>query len=163
MGVSRKVNLTTEELVEELKRRGKTSDEILEFLYSKEEGDTVILDSDKKTKESRIKEIVTKVLQEMGVPVHLKGHSYLRKAIISVVENPDYVGAMTTVLNPEIAKEFNSTSSRVERAIRHAIEVSWERGDRSIWKQYFGNLKKKPTNSEFVATVADRIKLKYMK
>ena len=167
MGVNEKERITTEELIKELKSRGKTSEEILEFLYSNEEGYAMLTDSDEETKESRIMQIVTDILLDLGVPAHIKGYSYVRKAIISVAENPDYLGSMTTVLNPEIAKEFDSTPSRVERAIRHAIEVAWERGKTEMWIKHFGctvtNLRKKPTNSEFIAMIADMIRLKYMR
>ena len=106
---------------------------------------------------------VTAILQEVGVPAHIKGYQYVREAIIIVVQNMDAINAVTKVLYPEVAKRFNTTPSRVERAIRHAIEVAWDRGDLETLQGYFGytvnSAKGKPTNSEFIAMIADRIRL----
>ena len=106
---------------------------------------------------------VTAILHEVGVPAHIKGYQYLREAIIIVVQNMDAINAVTKVLYPEVAKRFNTTPSRVERAIRHAIEVAWDRGDLETLQGYFGytvnSAKGKPTNSEFIAMIADRIRL----
>ena len=106
---------------------------------------------------------VTAILHEVGVPAHIKGYQYVREAIIIVVQNMDAINAVTKVLYPEVAKRFNTTPSRVERAIRHAIEVAWDRGDLETLQGYFGytvnSAKGKPTNSEFIAMIADRLVL----
>ena len=106
---------------------------------------------------------VTAIIHEVGVPAHIKGYQYLREAIIIAVNDMDVINAVTKVLYPEVAKRFNTTPSRVERAIRHAIEVAWDRGDLETLQKYFGytvsNAKGKPTNSEFIAMIADRIRL----
>ena len=106
---------------------------------------------------------VTAIIHEIGVPAHIKGYQYLREAIGLAVADMDIINAVTKVLYPTVAKKFNTTSSRVERAIRHAIEVAWDRGDLETLQKYFGytvsNAKGKPTNSEFIAMIADRISL----
>ena len=106
---------------------------------------------------------VTEILHQIGVPAHIKGYHYLRNSIIMSVENPDIINAVTKQLYPSVAKEFNTTSSRVERAIRHAIEVAWDRGDVDILNSYFGytihNGRGKPTNSEFIAMISDKLRL----
>ena len=106
---------------------------------------------------------VTAIIHEVGVPAHIKGYQYLREAIIIAVNDMDVINAVTKVLYPEVAKRFGTTPSRVERAIRHAIEVAWDRGDLETLQKYFGytvsNTKGKPTNSEFIAMIADRISL----
>ena len=97
------------------------------------------------------------------MPAHIKGYQYLREAIIMTVEDMDVINAVTKVLYPEVARKFGTTASRVERAIRHAIEVAWDRGDVEVLNSYFGytihNLRGKPTNSEFIAMIADRLQL----
>ena len=106
---------------------------------------------------------VTEVIHQVGVPAHIKGYQYLRVAIIMAVKDMESVGAITKILYPAIAKQFHTTSSRVERAIRHAIEVAWDRGDLETLQSYFGytvsGLKGKPTNSEFISMIADRLRL----
>ena len=106
---------------------------------------------------------VTAIIHEVGVPAHIKGYQYLREGIIIAVNDMDVINAVTKVLYPEVAKRFGTTPSRVERAIRHAIEVAWDRGDLETLQKYFGytvsNTKGKPTNSEFIAMIADRIRL----
>ena len=106
---------------------------------------------------------VTAILHEVGVPAHIKGYQYVREAIIIAVQDMDVINAVTKVLYPEVAKRFHTTPSRVERAIRHAIEVAWDRGDLETLQGYFGytvnSAKGKPTNSEFIAMIADRIRL----
>ena len=106
---------------------------------------------------------VTMIIHEIGVPAHIKGYQYLREAIRLTVEDMDSINAVTKVLYPAVAKKFGTTASRVERAIRHAIEVAWDRGDLETLQKYFGytvsNAKGKPTNSEFIAMIADRISL----
>ena len=105
--------------------------------------------------------MVTSIIHEVGVPAHIKGYQYLREAILIAVDDIDVINAVTKVLYPEVAKRFGTTASRVERAIRHAIEVAWDRGDLETLQKYFGytvsNVKGKPTNSEFIAMIADRL------
>ena len=110
-----------------------------------------------------LRNIVTNVIHEIGVPAHIKGYQYLREAIIIAVNDMEVINAVTKVLYPAVAKKFGTTPSRVERAIRHAIEVAWDRGDLETLQKYFGytvsNTKGKPTNSEFIAMIADRLML----
>ena len=112
---------------------------------------------------SDIESLVTSVIHEIGVPAHIKGYQYLREAIIIAVEDMDVINAITKVLYPQVAKAFQTTPSRVERAIRHAIEVAWDRGDLDTLQRFFGytvsNTKGKPTNSEFIALIADKLQL----
>ena len=107
--------------------------------------------------------LVTDIIHEIGVPAHIKGYHYLREAILLSIQSGEYINSVTKLLYPTVAQKFSTTSSRVERAIRHAIEVAWDRGDVDILNQYFGytihNGRGKPTNSEFVAMIADKIKL----
>lgn len=106
---------------------------------------------------------ISKMLHELGMPSHIKGYQYIREAISMVYDNPDIVGGITKELYPELASKFDTTVSRVERAIRHAIEVSWNRGDWDLMEEIFGHSvdidKAKPTNSEFMVTIADKLKL----
>ncbi len=106
---------------------------------------------------------VTAIIHDIGVPAHIKGYQYLREAIGLAVADMDVINAVTKVLYPAVAKKYGTTASRVERAIRHAIEVAWDRGDLETLQKYFGytvsNAKGKPTNSEFIAMIADRISL----
>ena len=108
---------------------------------------------------------VTNVLHELGVPSHIKGYSYIRESIMEIFFNPDMIGGITKELYPKIAHEFNTTVSRVERAIRHAIEVSWNRGNWDLMQEIFGYSvdidRAKPTNSEFIVTVADKLRLEH--
>ena len=110
-----------------------------------------------------LKTRVTSVIHEIGVPAHIKGYQYLREAIMITVRDMDVINAVTKILYPEVAKRYATTPSRVERAIRHAIEVAWDRGDLETLQKYFGytvsNVKGKPTNSEFIAMIADRLQL----
>jgi len=112
---------------------------------------------------AELKNLVTSIIHEIGVPAHIKGYQYLREAIMIAVNDMDVINAVTKVLYPEVAKRFNTTPSRVERAIRHAIEVAWDRGDLETLQKFFGytvsNAKGKPTNSEFIAMIADRLVL----
>ena len=107
--------------------------------------------------------LVTSIIHEIGVPAHIKGYQYVREAIVIAVQDMDVINAVTKVLYPEVARKFNTTPSRVERAIRHAIEVAWDRGDIETLQKFFGytvsNIKGKPTNSEFIAMIADRLTL----
>lgn len=106
---------------------------------------------------------ITAIIHDVGVPAHIKGYQYLREAILIAIQDMEVINAVTKVLYPEVAKRFNTTASRVERAIRHAIEVAWDRGDLETLQKYFGytvsNAKGKPTNSEFIAMIADRLQL----
>lgn len=107
--------------------------------------------------------LITSILHEMGVPAHIKGYHYIRHAVELVVDDIDLLGAVTKKLYPEVAEEFTSTSSRVERSIRHAIEVVWDRGNEEALQKYFAsniqNENSKPTNSQFIARIADKIRI----
>lgn len=106
---------------------------------------------------------VTKVIHQIGVPAHIKGYQYLRTAILMAISDKDVINAVTKILYPTVAKQYQTTSSRVERAIRHAIEVAWDRGDVDTLNSFFGYTvqtdKGKPTNSEFIAMIADNLRL----
>lgn len=108
---------------------------------------------------------VTKIIHQIGVPAHIKGYQYLRTAILMTIRDSDIINSVTKVLYPSVAKQYQTTTSRVERAIRHAIEVAWDRGDVDTLNSYFGytiqNNRGKPTNSEFIAMIADNLRLKY--
>ena len=108
---------------------------------------------------------VTKIIHQIGVPAHIKGYQYLRSAILMAIDDEDIINSVTKVLYPSVAKKYQTTTSRVERAIRHAIEVAWDRGDVDTLNSYFGytiqNSRGKPTNSEFIAMIADNLRLKY--
>lgn len=108
---------------------------------------------------------VTKVIHQIGVPAHIKGYQYLRTAILMTISDNDIINSVTKILYPSVAKKYQTTTSRVERAIRHAIEVAWDRGDVDTLNSYFGytiqNNRGKPTNSEFIAMIADNMRLKY--
>jgi len=110
---------------------------------------------------------ITKMLHELGMPSHIKGYQYIREGISMVYDRPEIVGGITKELYPDIASKFDTTVSRVERAIRHAIEVSWNRGNWDFMEEVFGHSvdidKAKPTNSEFIVTIADKLRLEYMK
>ncbi len=115
-------------------------------------------------REPSLESVVTEIIHEIGVPAHIKGYQYLREAIILTVNDMDAINAVTKVLYPAVAKKFATTPSRVERAIRHAIEVAWDRGDLEVLQKYFGytvsNIKGKPTNSECIAMIADSLTLR---
>ncbi len=108
--------------------------------------------------------IISDIMHQIGVPAHIKGYHYLREAIGLAVKNGDIINSITKQLYPTVAKTYNTTSSRVERAIRHAIEVAWDRGDVDILSSYFGytiqNTRGKPTNSEFIAMISDKLRLR---
>ena len=108
--------------------------------------------------------MITEIIHQIGVPAHIKGYHYLRDGIILSVNDPEYINSITKLLYPTIAKMHQTTSSRVERAIRHAIEVAWDRGDINVLDSYFGytinNGRGKPTNSEFIAMIADKLRLR---
>ena len=113
---------------------------------------------------ANVEALVTSMIHDVGVPAHVKGYQYLREAIMMAVDDKDVMRAITKVLYPQVARKFHSTSSRVERAIRHAIELAWERGDEETLRKFFGytisNARGKPTNAEFIALFADKIQLR---
>lgn len=108
---------------------------------------------------------ITKILHELGIPSHIKGYQYIREAIGIIYDRPEIIGGITKELYPELASKFNTTVSRVERAIRHAIEVSWNRGNWTLMEDIFGHSvdidKAKPTNSEFIVTIGDKLRLEF--
>ncbi|MDD7193664.1 MAG: sporulation transcription factor Spo0A [Oscillospiraceae bacterium] len=108
--------------------------------------------------------VVSQIMHQIGVPAHIRGYQYLREAIILSVKNNEMISSVTKILYPTVAKTFKTTPSRVERAIRHAIEVAWDRGDVDVLSSYFGytiqNERGKPTNSEFIAMISDNLKLR---
>lgn len=127
-----------------------------------------VISSEGNRKERKKKDLeasITNIIHEIGVPAHIKGYMYLREAITMVYHDIELLGSITKILYPDIAKKFKTTSSRVERAIRHAIEVAWSRGNIDSISALFGHTvsvsKAKPTNSEFIAMVADRLRLEH--
>ena len=108
--------------------------------------------------------MVTEIIHQIGVPAHIKGYHYLREAIILSIKNSEIINSVTKLLYPTVAKTYGTTSSRVERAIRHAIEVAWDMGDIDVLNSYFGytiqNDRGKPTNSEFIAMISDKLRLR---
>ncbi len=114
--------------------------------------------------EKSIEVTISEIMHQIGVPAHIKGYQYLREAIKRSVYDPEMLNSITKILYPTVAKTFSTTSSRVERAIRHAIEVAWDRGDVDVLSSYFGytiqSQRGKPTNSEFIAMIADKLRLK---
>ena len=126
-------------------------------------GESLRMSVPRRPDKNSIEAMVTSIIHEIGVPAHIKGYQYLREAIIIAVNDMDVINAITKVLYPQVAKTFSTTPSRVERAIRHAIEVAWDRGDLDTLQKFFGytvyNTKGKPTNSEFIALIADRLQL----
>ena len=144
-------------LAEQIREVGDTGDKALSFNIKKEK-------TEKKPKRN-LEADITNIIHEIGVPAHIKGYMYLREAISMVYNDIDLLGSITKVLYPEIASHFNTTASRVERAIRHAIEVAWSRGNVDAISSLFGYTvsvtKAKPTNSEFIAMVADRLRLEH--
>lgn len=134
-----------------------------------------ILESNKKKESSKnidfyynnLQVSITKMLHELGIPSHIKGYQYIREGIGIIFERPETIGGITKELYPELADKFDTTVSRVERAIRHAIEVSWNRGNWTLMEEIFGHSvdidKAKPTNSEFIVTIADKLRLDFHK
>lgn len=114
---------------------------------------------------NNLEKSTTKILHELGMPSHIKGYQYIRDGIMMLYERPDVIGGITKELYPEVATKYDTTVSRVERAIRHAIEVSWNRGNWQLMEEIFGHSvdidKAKPTNSEFIVTVADKLRLEF--
>lgn len=132
------------------------------FIVKESKASYIELNSSEKSKEN-LEALVTNIIHEVGVPAHIKGYQYLREAIMMTVEDIDVINQITKQLYPDIARKFKTTSSRVERAIRHAIEIAWGRGQLETVQNIFGytvNLSKgKPTNSEFIAMIADKLRL----
>ena len=126
-------------------------------------GENLRMPATRHSTQQNIETMVTNIIHDIGVPAHIKGYQYLREAIIIAVEDMDVINAITKILYPQVAKTFQTTPSRVERAIRHAIEVAWDRGDLDTLQKFFGytvsNTKGKPTNSEFIALIADKLQL----
>lgn len=116
------------------------------------------------TEEKKIENYVSKIMLDMGVPAHLKGYRYLRSAVMLAEKDMRVVGSVTKLLYPEIAKQYGTTDRKVERAIRNAIEISWERGNVGCFEELFGYSGKdgcdRPTNSEYIAGIADQVQLK---
>ncbi len=114
---------------------------------------------------TNIEYIVTDIIHQIGIPAHIKGYHYLRTAIILSIGDDEMINSVTKLLYPTVAERYNTTSSRVERAIRHAIEIAWDRGDVDVLNGIFGytvrNTRGKPTNSEFIALIADKLRLQY--
>ena len=114
-------------------------------------------------KEMDLRIKISDMLHTLGVPSHIRGYQYIRDGIVMMYEEPDMLKGITKEIYPELALKYNTTTSRVERAIRHAIEVSWSRGDYQLMDKYFGNSidydKSKPTNAEFIITLTDRLRL----
>jgi two-component system response regulator (stage 0 sporulation protein A) len=143
-------------------------EEKLETLYKQREakngGLKIFETSNSQTEGADLETQVTKIIHEIGVPAHIKGYQYLRSAIMLTVDDAEIINSVTKILYPTVAKKYGTTSSRVERAIRHAIEVAWSRGDVDVLIAYFGytikNDRGKPTNSEFIALIADKLRLK---
>ena len=136
---------------------------IVERLEEIRGGESIRVNVPRRMDKTSIESMVTGIIHEIGVPAHIKGYQYLREAIIIAVNAMDVINAITKVLYPQVAKTFQTTPSRVERAIRHAIEVAWDRGDLDTLQRFFGytvsNTKGKPTNSEFIALIADKLQL----
>lgn len=112
-----------------------------------------------------IEYVVTDIIHQVGIPAHIKGYHYLRTAILLAVENNEMINSVTKMLYPSVAAQYSTTPSRVERAIRHAIEIAWDRGDVETLNRYFGytihTARGKPTNSEFIAMIADKLRLQF--
>ena len=136
---------------------------VVERLEELRAGESLRMSTSRRGGKTSIESMVTSIIHEIGVPAHIKGYQYLREAIIIAVNDMDVINAITKVLYPQVAKAFQTTPSRVERAIRHAIEVAWDRGDLDTLQRFFGytvsNTKGKPTNSEFIALIADKLQL----
>ena len=136
---------------------------LVDHLEEIRSGEKLRMTEKRRPDKTSIENMVTGIIHEIGVPAHIKGYQYLREAIIIAVNDMDVINAITKVLYPQVAKTFQTTPSRVERAIRHAIEVAWDRGDLDTLQRFFGytvsNTKGKPTNSEFIALIADKLSL----
>ena len=149
----------TAQLLERIRQFGKARRSPVPALLKRGEGAPAPL-----RPEPSMESVVTDIIHEIGVPAHIKGYQYLREAIILTINDMDAINAVTKVLYPEVARKFSTTPSRVERAIRHAIEVAWDRGDVETLQKFFGytvsGIKGKPTNSEFIAMIAGNLSLR---
>lgn len=125
---------------------------------------TPLIGRDNVVGDTDLEMMITEIIHQIGVPAHIKGYHYLREAIMLSIKDAEIINSVTKLLYPTVAKHFSTTSSRVERAIRHAIEVAWDRGDVNVLNSYFGytihNSRGKPTNSEFIAMIADKLRLR---
>ena len=139
------------------------AERIIQLSGWKNEKEPLVLKNNVLT-DTQLEVMVTDIIHQIGVPAHIKGYHYLREAIVLSVKNSDIVNSITKLLYPTVAKNYGTTASRVERAIRHAIEVAWDRGDIDVLNSYFGftiqNDRGKPTNSEFIAMISDKLRLK---
>ncbi len=136
-------------------------------VFSPSVHNTISMRSQNSVTESNLEHVITDIIHDIGVPAHIKGYNYLRDAITLCIKDDEFINSITKLLYPTVAKNFSTTSSRVERAIRHAIEVAWNRGREEILTDIFGYTidtnKGKPTNGEFIAMISDSIKLKMRK
>lgn len=136
---------------------------IIQISDWKNEKSPILVKKDTVMTDTQLELLITEIIHEIGVPAHIKGYQYIRYSIMLAVKDETIIGSITKTLYPTVAKKHNTTSSRVERAIRHAIEVAWDRGDIDTLNSYFGytvqNNKGKPTNSEFIAMISDKIRL----
>ena len=130
--------------------------------WRKEDKNNIILDYS--NAQGNMEIVISDIMHQIGVPAHIKGYQYLRTSILMTVNDPELINSVTKQLYPTVAKMYKTTASRVERAIRHAIEVAWDRGDVDVLSAYFGytiqNSRGKPTNSEFIAMISDKLRLK---
>lgn len=130
--------------------------------WHKDDKKELILDYSRGSSDLEI--IISDIMHQIGVPAHIKGYHYLRTSILMAIDEPEIMHSITKCLYPTVAKKYKTTASRVERAIRHAIEVAWDRGDVDVLNAYFGytiqNSRGKPTNSEFIAMISDKLRLK---
>lgn len=136
---------------------------ILQMCGRKKKSRVIVADNTPVT-DTDLELMITEIIHQVGIPAHIKGYHYLRDSIIMSVKDPGVINSVTKVLYPAVAKKYSTTSSRVERAIRHAIEVAWDRGDIEVLNSYFGytvhNDRGKPTNSEFIAMISDKLRLR---
>ena len=139
------------------------AERILQMCGKVQKPDTFI-NSNAPVTDTDLEMMITEIIHQIGVPAHIKGYHYLRDSILLSVRNPEYINSVTKILYPTVAKKNGTTSSRVERAIRHAIEVAWDRGDIEVLNLYFGytvhTSRGKPTNSEFIAMISDKLRLR---
>lgn len=145
-------------ILEECRKRGLTLEDLLKSV-----NESIQIEEVSEKSGAEIEKRVTDIMKEVGVPAHIKGYQYVRYSIIYVLENPEAIGNITKVLYPDVAKKFGTTASRVERAMRHAIDVAWSRGDVDVFQKYFGCTidpnRGRPTNSEFIAMLVDYLRL----
>ena len=153
-------------MLEDLAEKGYTTQKVAQLVRTMGEALPDVPEQQDGGVQKNLHNTVTAIMRELGVPPHIKGYSYLREAIIMAVREPKVLESITKVMYLEVAKTFGTTPSRTERAIRHAIEVTWDRGDVDVFEKYFGHtvspMKGKPTNSEFIATLVDLIRSENM-